>query len=103
HVDGCKERFLLITALHVFAKSRVRIDAQARCRGESTVKWTDCRQTIRAPVRGAKGFVEIGPVALRDPQVVEVHVVIDDELLPVEAREPPDAVVGIGGEAQLMA
>src|SRR5882757_8617742 len=69
-----------------------------RCKG--TRRGTHRSQTIRTAGEGAGQNLR---AALWNTEVVEVHIVIDIELLPIQAGKPADAPVRVGADAKLVA
>src|SRR5262249_43792473 len=81
-VDGREDRRLLVAALDILAESGVGRRAQVRIVREGIRHRSDRRQAVGSAGQRNR---EIVWIALWNTQVVEVHVVEDDELLPIAA------------------
>src|SRR3569833_493114 len=99
-VGGYKRRPLLVTALHVFAECSVGISTQSRMGRKRSGNRTHRRQTV-----GAAGGIlgEDFRAALGNAEIVEVHIVVDVELLPVQTGHSADAPDGIAADSHLVA
>ncbi len=100
HVDGGERGFLLVAALVVLTEGGVRIGAQRRIGRKGSGHRADRGQAVRA---AGERPGEVGRVALRDAEVVEIHVIVDDELLEEQPDQPAQAVVRAGAETQFVA
>src|SRR5207244_408225 len=102
-VDRGEKGRLLVAALVVLAEGVVDVRTQGRIAREGTRHRADCGQTVDAARRRARrGSQQVGGTALRNAEVVEVHVVVNDELLPEHTEEPADAALGVRADAQLV-
>ncbi len=82
-IHGGEERRLPVTALHVLAERRVGVLAQAAIGGIVAGNGSDRGHAARSAGLESR---QIGRITLRNGQVVEVHLILDGELLPVTAR-----------------
>ena len=98
-IEGAEERELLVAALHVLTERGVGPGAQRRVRGVEAGNGSDRLDAVRAAGEGDR---EVRGRTLRDRHVIEVHLVFDVELLPVDARQRANAVVVGGLQAELM-
>ena len=99
-IDGRKDRGLLVAALRVLAECGVGALTQTRIGRKGARYRSDRGQTVRTTGVSSR---QVGRTALRDRQVIEVHLVVDVELLPIGAEQSAYPVVLVGGDAKLVA
>src|SRR5580700_4859588 len=83
-IDRREERVLLVAALQVLAERVVHVLAKTGIARPDSWEWPDGRQAVRA---AGQSHAQVRRAALRNGEIVEVHVVVDDELLPIRSQQ----------------